>query len=257
MREIRDHDLRYYVLDAPVISDREYDRLFGELRALEAGHPELVTADSPTQRVGGAPLAAFDEVVHRVPMLSLDNAFSDEDVTDFVRGIRRFLGLADDAPLALTAEPKIDGLSLSIRYEDGRLVRAATRGDGTTGENVTANARTIPDIPERLTGDAPAVLEVRGEVYMSHADFEALNARQAETGGKTFANPRNAAAGTMKSLDSRVVAGRGLDILLYSIANAREAGVGSQWEALERMRALLREHLKAVPGTFAEFKEMK
>jgi DNA ligase (NAD+) len=192
----------YHMADAPVMSDADYDRLKRHYAALEARFPGLKRPDSPTEQVGAAPSESFGKVRHRVRMLSLENAFEDADVVEFDSRIRRFLTLPEDAALPCTAEPKIDGLSLSLRYEQGRLVQAATRGDGETGENVTPNARTIPDIPDVLTG-APEVLEVRGEVYMTHADFAALNARQVQAGGKTFANPRNAAAGSCASLTPR------------------------------------------------------
>ena len=196
-REIAAANKDYHQNDAPTISDAEYDRLRRRNAAIEARFPDLKRSDSPSDAVGAAPSDTFTKVRHAVPMLSLGNAFDDADVTDFDESIRRFLNLAPDAPLAYTAEPKIDGLSLSLRYEDGALMLATTRGDGETGENVTANARTITDIPHTLT-DAPQVLEVRGEVYMDHVDFAALNARQTAAGAKTFANPRNAAAGSLR-----------------------------------------------------------
>ena len=197
----------YYTLDAPEISDADYDALKRRLEALEAWFPGLAAAGSPTQAVGAAPSETFAKVRHEVRMLSLENAFSPEEIAEFDDRIRRYLNLGPDAPLLYTAEPKIDGLSLSLRYEHGRLVRAATRGDGETGENVTANARTIADIPQSLAG-APEVLEVRGEVYMEHADFAALNARATAAGERTFANPRNAAAGSLRQLDPAITAAR-------------------------------------------------
>ena len=209
------HDGRYHGEDAPEISDAEYDALRARNLALEDAFPHLVLADSPSGRVGAAVSEKFDKVTHAVPMLSLDNAFSDGDVRDFDTRIRRFLRLGEGEDLALTAEPKIDGLSLNLRYEKGVLVSAATRGDGQTGENVTANARTIGDIPQRIDG-APDVLEVRGEVYMSHADFQALNKRAEEAGGKVFANPRNAAAGSLRQLDSSITAARPLRFFAYA-----------------------------------------
>jgi DNA ligase (NAD+) len=207
--EIARANLAYHRDDAPEMADAEYDALKARNAAIEARFPHLKREDSPSEQVGAAPLEAFAKVSHAVRMLSLSNAFDDEDIAEFDARIRRYLGLGEDAALAYTAEPKIDGLSLSLRYEDGRLVQAATRGDGAVGENVTANARTIDGIPEEING-APEVLEVRGEVYMSHADFEALNVRQAERGGKTFANPRNAAAGSLRQLDSCITKSRPL-----------------------------------------------
>ena len=211
---VRAADIAYHREDAPEITDAEYDRLKARLIALEQAFPALARADSPTQGVGAAPAEGFSKVRHRVPMLSLQNAFTADEVTDFVEGIRRFLKLADGA-LAITAEPKIDGVSLSLRYEGGRLVEAATRGDGAEGENVTANARTIGDIPERLSGDAPEVFEVRGEVYMAHADFRALNEAQAEKGLKIYANPRNFAAGSLRQLDPEITRSRPLRFFAY------------------------------------------
>ncbi|MGC4025389.1 MAG: NAD-dependent DNA ligase LigA [Mesorhizobium sp.] len=214
--EISGHDERYYAEDAPTVSDAEYDALRRRNMAIEQRFPALVREDSPSRKVGAAISAKFGKVVHAVPMLSLDNAFSDEDVREFVERIRRFLRLAPDQPVAITAEPKIDGLSLSLRYEAGRLVSAATRGDGAVGENVTANARTITDIPNVLSGDAPDILEVRGEVYMSHADFAELNRRNAAAEKQVFANPRNAAAGSLRQLDTSITASRPLRFFAYA-----------------------------------------
>ncbi len=208
-------NLAYHQDDDPVISDAEYDTLKRRNAAIEARFPHLKRDDSPSEQVGAAPAAGFGKVTHAVRMMSLGNAFSDADVADFDQKIRRYLGLEAEAALAFTAEPKIDGLSLSLRYENGRLVQAATRGDGTVGENVTANARTIEDIPQTIA-DAPEVLEVRGEVYMSHPDFAALNARQTESGQKTFANPRNAAAGSLRQLDASITAARPLRFFAYA-----------------------------------------
>ncbi len=205
----------YHRDDTPEISDAEYDRLRQRNQAIEEAFPDLKRADSPTEQVGGAIAEGFGKVQHVVRMLSLGNAFSDEDVTDFDARIRKYLGLGAEAPLVYTAEPKIDGLSLSLRYENGKLVQAATRGDGAVGENVTANAKTISDIPQQID-NAPEVLEVRGEVYMSHADFEALNLRQESAGAKTFANPRNAAAGSLRQLDASITKSRPLRFFAYA-----------------------------------------
>lgn len=230
-------DAAYHTEDAPVMDDASYDRLKARNAAIEARFPHLKRSDSPSDRVGAAASDGFAKVTHARRMMSLGNAFSDEDVADFTATIRRFLGLDAEAPLHVTAEPKIDGLSLSLRYEEGVLVSAATRGDGSVGENVTENARTIDDIPTRLTG-APQVLEVRGEVYMHHEDFAALNARQADVGGKTFANPRNAAAGSLRQLDPRVTASRPLRFFAYGWGELSEPLAGTQADALERLRAL-------------------
>ena len=215
--EIAAHDRRYHQDDAPTITDAAYDALRRAYDALEAQFPELKTADSQSVRVGAAPQDKFGKIRHAVPMLSLSNAFSDEDVSDFVGRIRRFLDLPGDVPLLVTAEPKIDGLSCSLRYERGVLVHAATRGDGAEGEDVTANVSTIASIPQRIAGaDVPDVAEVRGEIYLSHADFAAINARQAATGDKLFANPRNAAAGSLRQLDTRITASRPLKFFAYA-----------------------------------------
>ncbi len=214
-KQLAHHNYQYYVLDNPEIPDIEYDRLFRELQQLEAEHPELITPDSPTQRVGGAPLKGFSEVKHEIPMLSLGNVFSEEELTDFDRRVRDGLGIDE---VIYAAEPKLDGLAISIRYEYGVLVRAATRGDGATGEDVTQNVRTIDAVPLKLYGDDyPKVLEVRGEIYMSRDGFAELNERQREKGDKTFANPRNAAAGSLRQLDSRITAERPLTMYCYSI----------------------------------------
>jgi DNA ligase (NAD+) len=209
-REIAEHDRRYHQEDAPIISDAEYDALRLRNAAIEARFPELVRVDTPSKRVGAKPAGRFRKVRHKVPMLSLGNAFSEEDVADFVARIRRFLKLAADAELVFTAEPKIDGLSASLRYEKGELVLGATRGDGAEGEDVTANVRTIAEIPQRLPKGVPDVVEVRGEVYMTYADFTALNAREAERGGRVFVNPRNTAAGALRQLDPKITADRPL-----------------------------------------------
>ncbi|HEY4406756.1 MAG TPA: NAD-dependent DNA ligase LigA [Xanthobacteraceae bacterium] len=215
--EIGEHDRRYFQEDAPTISDADYDALRRRNEAIEARFPQLVRPDSPSKRVGSAPAAKFAKVRHAVPMLSLGNAFAAEDVAEFVNRVRRFLRLSAEEPIEFTAEPKIDGLSCSLRYEGGTLVNAATRGDGLEGEDVTANVRTMGDIPDRLRGKSlPAVCEVRGEVYMSHADFAALNARQAGQDRQIFANPRNAAAGSLRQLDPAITAARPLKFFAYA-----------------------------------------
>lgn len=227
----------YHREDAPVITDAAYDAAKQRNAAIENRFPDLKREDSPTEQVGAAPSEAFGKVRHRVRMLSLGNAFDDGDVMEFDTRIRSFLGLGSDAALAYTAEPKIDGLSLNLRYENGALVEAATRGDGSEGENVTANARTIDDLPQQIEG-APEVLEVRGEVYMSHADFEALNARQTERGGKTFANPRNAAAGSLRQLDPNITASRPLKFFAYAWGELSHPLSDSQMGAIDRLAAL-------------------
>ena len=214
---IGEHDRRYYQEDAPTVSDAAYDALRRRNEAIEARFPHLVRPDSPSGRIGAAPAAKFAKVRHAVPMLSLGNAFSAEEVADFVARVRRFLRLAAEERLDFTAEPKIDGLSCSLRYEDGRLVNAATRGDGVVGEDVTGNVRTMRDIPDRLRGKSiPQVCEVRGEVYMTHADFAALNQRQAKEGLQTYVNPRNTAAGSLRQLDPAITATRPLHFFAYS-----------------------------------------
>ncbi len=223
----------YHAKDAPEISDAEYDRLKRRNAEIEARFPSLKRADSPSDQVGAAPAEGFAKVRHAVPMLSLANGFEDAEVEEFTQRVAKFLSLCEEA-LSFTAEPKIDGLSLSLRYEGGRLVQAATRGDGTEGENVTANARTLDSIPGRLEG-APDVLEVRGEVYMSHDDFAALNARQAERGGKTFANPRNAAAGSLRQLNPDITASRPLAFFAYAWGDVSEPIAETQMAAIERL----------------------
>ncbi|SFT38502.1 NAD-dependent DNA ligase LigA [Pseudomonas marincola] len=222
--ELDQHNYRYHVLDEPSIPDAEYDRLFKELKQLETDNPHLITPDSPTQRVGSLALTAFDEVKHEVPMLSLGNAFEEADMLSFDRRVREGLDLpAGDlfgggAEVEYSCEPKLDGLAVSLLYRDGLLVRGATRGDGSTGEDISVNVRTIRNVPLKLQGEGwPAVLEVRGEVFMSKAGFEALNERQLALGGKTFANPRNAAAGSLRQLDSKITAARPLEFCCYGI----------------------------------------
>ena len=218
--DLRRYEYEYHVLDNPTIPDAEYDRLFHQLKALEAAHPELITADSPTQRVGAKPLSGFAQIRHEIPMLSLDNAFSDEEFYAFVKRIEdRLIHLPD--PLTFCCEPKLDGLAVSILYVNGVLTQAATRGDGTTGEDITANIRTIRNIPLQLLMDNPPVrLEVRGEVFMPHAGFERLNQQALEKGEKTFANPRNAAAGSLRQLDPKITSKRPLVLNAYSIGIA-------------------------------------
>lgn len=241
--ELDQHNYRYYVLDEPSVPDAEYDRLFNELKALEAEHPHLVTPDSPTQRVGGAALAAFSQVRHEIPMLSLGNAFEEDDLRDFDRRVVEGLDLpsgdlfADEAAVDYSCEPKLDGLAVSLLYRDGLLVQGATRGDGTTGEDISANVRTVRNIPLKLQGSGwPAVLEVRGEVYMSKAGFERLNAAQAESGGKTFANPRNAAAGSLRQLDPKITASRPLEFCCYGVGQVSETIADSHIGILEKLK---------------------
>src|SRR6516165_3074152 len=215
--EIAGHDRRYYQEDAPAVSDAQYDKLRQRYAAIEVRFPQLRTAASLTQRVGAAPSARFAKARHAVPMLSLDNAFSEDDVGDFVGRIRRFLRLADDEEIAFSAEPKIDGLSMSLRYEEGALATGVTRGDCNEGEDVTANVKTLADIPQRLKGtNLPAICEIRGEVYMTKHAFLALNKRQAETGGQIFANPRNSAAGSLRQKDPSITASRPLGFFAYA-----------------------------------------
>ncbi len=224
----------YHGDDAPEISDAEYDALKRRNAEIETRFPHLKREDSPTEQIGSRPSEGFSKVAHAVRMMSLGNAFDDDDVADFDRSIRKYLGLKDSDPLTYTAEPKIDGVSLSLRYENGNLVQAATRGDGSVGENVTDNARTVQDIPQHID-NAPDILEVRGEVYMSHADFDALNARQAETGGKTFANPRNAAAGSLRQLDASITRARPLRFFAYAWGELSEPLATTQQGAIDRL----------------------
>lgn len=236
--QLNDWSYRYYVLDDPAVPDAEYDRLFRQLQALERAHPELVTPDSPTQRVGDAPLDGFDEVRHEVPMLSLGNAFDDDELSAFDRRIRERLG--SEQAVVYVAEPKLDGLAVSLVYQNGHLVRGATRGDGQRGEDITANVRTIRSVPLTLRGTGlPALIEIRGEVVMTHAGFDALNRSQQEKGLKPFANPRNAAAGSLRQLDSAVTAQRPLEFFAYSVARLEgEDWQESQWQQLQRVREL-------------------
>ncbi|RDD61304.1 NAD-dependent DNA ligase LigA [Ferruginivarius sediminum] len=233
--EIAHHDRLYYQEDAPEISDADYDALRLRNERIERRFPHLVRADSPSRKVGAAPAAGFAKVRHRVPMLSLSNAFEAEEVSDFVARVRRFLGLGDDDPVEIVAEPKIDGLSCALRYENGRLVQAATRGDGTEGEDITRNVLTIEDVPDRLPdGDWPDTLEVRGEVYMDRKAFAELNERQREAGKQLFANPRNAAAGSVRQLDPRVTARRPIHFLAYAWGEISGPIAATMWDVRRR-----------------------
>jgi DNA ligase (NAD+) len=259
-RDIEAHNYRYYVLDDPSISDAEYDELFRELAALEAAHPELVTPDSPTQRVGGAPLAEFPPVAHRSPMLSLNNAFTEEDVAGFDRRAREALRKEE---IEYAAEPKFDGLAISLRYEGGRFVQGATRGDGHTGEDVTANLKTVRAIPLKLRGaKPPASLEVRGEVIMYKADFERINALQRERGEKEFVNPRNTAAGALRQLDPKMTAERPLRFFAYGIGDASGLRFGRHSEILAWLAEAglpvspERATVKGLPGLLAFYTSM-
>lgn len=234
--QIREHDYRYYVLDTPTIPDADYDALFRELKSLEQEHPELITPDSPTQRVGVKPQNGFAQVQHQVPMLSLDNAFSEEEILAFAKRIHE--RLHNQTEIIYTCEPKMDGLAVSLLYENGYFVQGATRGDGFTGEDVTSNLRTIKAIPLKLHGnDFPARLEVRGEVYMPLAGFEAYNEKARKAGDKIFVNPRNAAAGSLRQLDPQLTAQRPLSIYCYGVADAAQLPqVHSQYETLQYLK---------------------
>ena len=235
-REIARHDALYHGKDKPEISDADYDALKRRNDAIEAAFPDLVRGDSPSKRVGAAPAAGFKLVTHARPMLSLDNTFSDQDVRDFVASVYRFLGMIPDNSIAFTAEPKIDGLSMSLRYERGKLVTAATRGDGTVGENVTANILTIKEIPPELPAGVPDVVEVRGEVYMGKADFAALNARMVEEGKQTYVNPRNTAAGSLRQLDPKMTAQRKLRFYAYAWGEVSDMPADTQMGMVEKFR---------------------
>ncbi len=235
--EIALHDAAYHRDDAPTITDAAYDALRKRNDAIEARFPKLKRADSPSKAVGAAPATGFKKVQHTVPMLSLGNAFSDEDVADFMDRIRRFLDLDAEEQIEMIAEPKIDGLSFSARYENGQLVVAATRGDGSEGEDITANIRTIKAVPDFLMGDVPKLIEIRGEVYMTKADFAALNAAQEAKGGKIFANPRNAAAGSLRQLDPKITAERPLKAFTYAYGEVKGMEWKTQWDFLQSLKA--------------------
>src|SRR6185312_16149506 len=232
--EIAANDIRYFRDDAPSLSDADYDALKRRNAEIEARFPHLIRENSPSLRVGATRAAAFAPVQHGVPMLSLDNAFSDDEAREFDARIRRFLRLGDE-PVAYTAEPKIDGLSASLRYENGVLVRGATRGDGRVGEDVTENLRTIADIPHRLKGKGwPSAIEIRGEVYMTYAEFQALKARSAAVGGQDYVNPRNTAAGSLRQKDPAVTASRKLNFFAYAWGYSSEDPATSQYEAVQK-----------------------
>lgn len=259
---IEHHNYRYFVLDEPEVSDAEFDRLMQELRQLEERHPQLVTPDSPTQRVGGAPASAFSTVVHRQPMLSLDNAFASTDVEAFDRRVRERLATAED--VTYVAEPKLDGLAVSVTYEAGRLVRAATRGDGERGEDITANLRTLRGVPLKLRGQAPRSVELRGEVFMPLAGFARLNAQLLAQEQKTFVNPRNAAAGALRQIDPRVTASRPLQMLFYGIgaldggeAPASQSALFAQLRAWGVPSSPLVRTVQGASGCIAYYVEMQ
>jgi DNA ligase (NAD+) len=235
--ELSKHDQRYYQEDAPIISDAQYDALRRRYEALEKLFPELVTDQSLTQKVGSKPREKFAKIKHSIPMLSLGNVFTDDDVSDFVARVRRFLGQAESQQICFTAEPKIDGLSCSLRYERGMFISAATRGDGFEGEDVTANIKTLKEIPLHLTGAPPEVLEVRGEVYMTHEDFQALNLRQQSQSKALFANPRNAAAGSLRQLDAKITATRPLHFFAYAWGAVSQMPAATQTGVLEAFKS--------------------
>ena len=235
-KAIAHHNERYHGDDSPEISDAEYDALMRRHGEIEAAFPDLASPDSPQQKVGAAPKAGFKKKRHNVPMLSLANAFGDDDVYEFAERIRRFLSLDDTTPIALSVEPKIDGLSISLRYVKGVLEEAITRGDGTEGEDITDNARTIDEIPEKLKGTAPDIVEVRGEVYMGRADFLALNAEQEAAEQKVFANPRNAAAGSLRQKDKSITAQRPLRFFAYAHGEITQTLTDTQSAFLDQLK---------------------
>lgn len=261
-KEIAHHDALYHGKDQPEISDADYDALKRRNDAIEARFPELIREDSPSRRVGVEPSNTFAPVVHSRPMLSLDNTFSQEDVRDFVASVYRFLGRLPDNSIAFTAEPKIDGLSMSIRYENGRLVTGATRGDGTTGENVTANIRTIKEIPNELPKGVPSVVEVRGEVYMAKSDFMALNAQMEAEGKQTYVNPRNTAAGSLRQLDAKVTASRKLRFFAYAWGEMSDMPADTQMGMVETFKSWgfpvnpLMKRLSSVDDILAHYSEI-
>src|SRR5258708_32383881 len=233
--EIAHHDRLYYTNDAPEISEAEYDRLRRRTEAIEKRFPALVRADSPSKNAGAAPAERFNKVMHSVPMLSLANAMTDEDVQDFVKRVRRFLGLSESEAVDLVAEPKIDGLSITLRYENGKFVQGATRGDGYEGEDVTANLRTIADIPKELKGNFPEVIDVRGEIYMTHEAFAALNKSREKEGESLFANPRNTAARRLPQLDSLLTASRRLHCFAYAMGESSTPLTKTHSEFLKKL----------------------
>jgi len=234
-QEIKAADGFYYQDDKPVMTDAAYDALRQELNAIEAAFPHLIRKDSPSKSVGAKPSGKFGKITHKVAMLSLDNAFTDEDVNEFCARVKRFLSLDDAAPMSFTAEPKIDGLSAALRYENGKLVSGATRGDGKTGEDVTANLSTLDTVPKTLKGSGwPDVLEVRGEVYIGHVDFEAMNKTQVAAGKEPYKNPRNAAAGSLRQIDVSITATRPLKFFAYAWGDISDAFAASQMDAVTR-----------------------
>ncbi len=249
--QIDEHNYRYYVLDMPSVTDAEYDRMFRELQALEQAYPDLVEPDSPTQRVGAQPSRAFAKITHRVPMLSIQDAFSEDEAREFDARVRREIGLPDGELIDYTVELKIDGLSANVTYEDGRLVQGATRGNGTEGEDITANLRTIRSLPLSLRGNAPALIEARCEVYMPRTAFQEMNRQREEAGEQVFANPRNAAAGAARQLDTRITAQRPLDVFFYGAGALEGVALSRQSELFERFREWglkLNPHTKKVHG---------
>src|SRR5882724_2044115 len=232
---LREASHRYYVLDAPTLSDAEYDRLFRELEQIEAEHPDLITPDSPTRRVGAAPSEKFAKVTHRRQMMSLANAMTEEEFLEFDGRVHRLLG---DDPVRYVFEPKLDGLAVTLTYENGRFVQGATRGDGQFGEDVTANLKTIKSVPLQLRPGAPSLLEARGEVFISKADFARLNAEREAAGEPTFVNPRNSAAGSLRQLDPRETARRPLSIFFYDVGETGELRFSSHWDKLTKLKDL-------------------